>query len=96
MYKRQPECHIACSDTLKFGVIEKLARQFAEHLPASQINLTDGVRITTEAGWCLIRASNTEAALVVRAEGQDPDALDSFVTLIKDQLGQAGVVWDGP
>ena len=90
-----PECHIACSDTLKFGVIEKLARQFSELLPASQINLTDGVRITTESGWCLIRASNTEAALVVRAEGQDTDALDIFVTLIKDQLGQAGVVWDG-
>ena len=91
-----PECHIACSDTLKFGVIEKLARQFSEHLPASQINLTDGVRITTESGWCLIRASNTEAALVVRAEGQDADALDSFVTLIKEQLGRAGIHWDGP
>ena len=86
-----PECHIACSDTLKFGVIEKLARQFSEFLPASQINLTDGVRITTESGWCLIRASNTEAALVVRAEGQDTDALDSFVTLIKDQLARPGL-----
>ena len=91
-----PECHIACSDTLKFGVIEKLARQFSEQLPASQINLTDGVRITTDSGWCLIRASNTEAALVVRAEGQNTESLNNFITMIKDQLARAGVVWDGP
>ena len=91
-----PECHIDCPDDQKFGVIKTLAHEFSNELPAKQINLTDGVRITTEAGWCLIRASNTEGALVVRAEGQDAESLASFVTLIKTQLAKAGIVWEGP
>ena len=91
-----PECHIACDDTKKFGVIEKLARQFGAMLPAEQINLIDGVRITTTKGWCLIRASNTEGALVVRAEGRDNKSLDEFISLIKEQLASADIIWDGP
>lgn len=91
-----PECHIDCPDDQKFGVIKTLAHEFSNELPAKQINLTDGVRITTEAGWCLIRASNTEGALVVRAEGQDVESLAGFVTLIKTQLAKAGIVWEGP
>ena len=91
-----PECHIVCPDDEKFGVIEAVAHAFSNALPAKQINLTDGVRITTEAGWCLIRASNTEGALVVRAEGQDPESLEGFITLIQTQLANAGLVWDGP
>jgi len=91
-----PECHIACDDTKKFGVIEKLARQFGAILPAEQINLIDGVRITTTKGWCLIRASNTEGALVVRAEGQDNNSLDEFISLIKSQLASADIIWEGP
>ena len=90
-----PECHIACDDTKKFGVIEKLARQFGAMLPAEQINLIDGVRITTTKGWCLIRASNTEGALVVRAEGRDNNSLDEFISLIKEQLASADIIWDG-
>ena len=91
-----PECHIDCPDDQKFGVIKTLAHEFSNELPAKQINLTDGVRITTDAGWCLIRASNTEGALVVRAEGQDAESLAGFVTLIKTQLAKAGIVWEGP
>lgn len=91
-----PECHIPCPDDKKFGVIETLAQAFLNALPAKQINLTDGVRITNEAGWCLIRASNTEGALVVRAEGQDAESLAGFITLIKSHLAKAGLVWDGP
>ena len=48
-----PECHIDCPDDQKFRVIKTLAHEFSNALPAKQINLTDGVRITTEAGWCL-------------------------------------------
>ena len=65
-------------------------------LPAEQINLIDGVRITTTKGWCLIRASNTEGALVVRAEGRDNNSLDEFISLIKEQLASADIIWDGP
>ena len=40
-----------------------------------------------------MRASNTEAALVVRAEGTSVDALDQLVKNIETALGIAGLNW---
>jgi len=91
-----PECHIACPDDEKFSVMEQLSRQMSELMPTDQINLTDGVRLNDETGWCLVRASNTEGALIVRAEGHDESALNRFIDLIRGQLATAGIIWDGP
>ena len=91
-----PECHISCPDEEKFAVIERLSRQIGALWPAEQINLIDGVRLTTPAGWCLIRASNTEPALVARAEGSDQADLDEMVSFLRTQLKEAGLSWDGP
>ena len=44
-------------------------------------------------GWWLVRASNTEAALVVRAEGISIEALDRLVKNIETALGAAGLNW---
>ena len=91
-----PECHIHCSDSEKFTVVEQLSRQVSAVMPTEQINLIDGVRLTTASGWCLIRASNTEPALVVRAEGENQGALDQMVEFLHNQLKEAGISWDGP
>jgi len=91
-----PECHIPCSDHEKFGIIETIAHQISEKLSADHINLTDGIRVTKDKGWFLIRASNTEGALVVRAEAVDAEHLQEFITMIKDELAVAGLVWAGP
>lgn len=91
-----PECHIACADTVKFGVIEQLAQQIQALYPVEQINLTDGVRVTTDKGWCLIRASNTEGALVARAEGADEASRNDLIAMMQAQLETAGLKWDGP
>jgi len=40
-----------------------------------------------------VRASNTEAALVVRAEGSNPDALDRLIKNIESALAAAGMNW---
>ena len=34
----------------------------------------DGVRVRTADGWWLLRASNTQAVLVARAESATPEA----------------------
>jgi phosphomannomutase len=57
------------------------------------LTLIDGVRVRTGDGWWLVRASNTEAALVVRAEGSNPDALDRLVKNIESALAVAGMDW---
>ena len=91
-----PECHIHCSDSEKFTVVERLSRQMNAIMPAEQINLIDGVRLTTASGWCLIRASNTEPALVTRAEGENQAALDEMIQFVRKQLREAGISWNGP
>lgn len=90
-----PECRIACDDNVKFSVMDTLSQQMSATFRSDQLNLLDGVRLTTEQGWCLIRPSNTEGALIARAEGRSEDALDDMVTLLSDQLASVGIIWDG-
>ena len=88
-----PELHIACSDTEKFPLMERLSTFAKSNYNQDQITLIDGVRVRTKDGWWLVRASNTEAALVVRAEGNSIKALDRLVKNIEAALRAAGLEW---
>ena len=88
-----PEMHIACADTEKFPLIDRLAAHVKTSYHSQDLTLIDGVRVRTRDGWWLVRASNTEAALVVRAEGINPDALDRLVKNIESALAVAGINW---
>ncbi|OYY04417.1 MAG: phosphomannomutase [Acidocella sp. 35-58-6] len=61
-----PEIRFDCAEDRKFAVVEEVA----ERLKASGETVcdTDGVRVNTADGWWLLRASNTQAVLVARAE----------------------------
>ena len=56
------------------------------------MNRTDGARVTTEDGWWLLRASNTQDVLVARAEARTKEGLDRLVEQIDEQLAESGVV----
>ena len=47
------------------------------------------------ARW-FVRASNTEAALVARAEGKTPAILRRLIKDIEAALSAAGLKWTGP
>jgi len=50
------------------------------------INTVDGLRITFERGWGLLRASNTEPVLSLRFEGEtEADAL-RYKQIVQDAL----------
>ena len=68
-----PEIRIEVPEADKFTIVERVARRLARR--GAQVDTTDGVRVTTDDGWWLLRASNTQAALVARAEGADAGAL---------------------
>ena len=92
-----PELHIACADEKKFTAMEALADYAARHAaPADEINDIDGVRLTNDEGWWLIRASNTEAKLVVRAEGRDRDALLAMLASVQSHLAAIDIDWTPP
>ena len=88
-----PELNIACPDTEKFPLVERLSTFAKSHYDHDHLTLIDGVRVRTIDGWWLVRASNTEAALVARAEGSSIEALERLVKNIETALGAAGLTW---
>ncbi len=60
-----PELRVACADEKKFAVVQKIAEEFSK---THNVITIDGARIIFENGWGLVRASNTQAILVLRFE----------------------------
>jgi phosphomannomutase len=84
-----PELRFACDDTRKFAVIDEVrARLRGAGAAMSDI---DGVRVKTADGWWLLRASNTQAVLVARAEANDAAGLDRLKALLAEQLRASGI-----
>ena len=91
-----PELRIDCPDTVKFDTMEKIRAHVLSGHDATNVNSIDGVRVRSGDGWWLIRASNTEAALVARAEAADRAALDRLLGDIETTLAAAGLDWKRP
>jgi len=49
------------------------------------------VRVLTEDGWWLLRASNTQAVLVARAEAASPEGLERLKAALAQQLEASGL-----
>ena len=47
---------------------------------------TSTLRVLFEDGWGLARASNTQPALVLRAEGKTPEALLQIEQALEDEI----------
>jgi phosphomannomutase len=56
-----------------------------------QVDAVDGVRVTTAEGWWLLRASNTQAVLVARAEANDEAGLEKVKAALRAALKSGGV-----
>ena len=84
-----PERRLPVDETRKVAiVIDVLDRLTAA---GAAVDRTDGARVTTLDGWWLLRASNTEAALTIRAEADDDAGLARLVAAIDAQLVASGV-----
>jgi phosphomannomutase len=69
-----PELNVTCAEGEAHAVVDKLIQQASFAAPA-KISTIDGVRVDWPDGFGLIRASNTTPVLVLRFEGQTPEAL---------------------
>lgn len=84
-----PEVRFDCPDEQKVSVIEAVrTRLKAEGATMSEV---DGVRVSRPQGWWLLRASNTQAVLVARAEADHQDNLDHLMDELKIYLAAAGI-----
>ena len=83
-----PEMRVDAPEAEKFAIVERAAQHFASLYP---VNTIDGVRITFPKGWGLVRASNTQAILVLRFEATDSAALDAYRGEVVGWLAGQGV-----
>jgi len=83
-----PEIRVDCADDRKFGIVAEAAAHFASQYPVSTI---DGVRISYDDGWGLLRASNTQPVLVLRFEATSAEARDGHQAEVMAWLAERGV-----
>ena len=73
-----PEIRLPCPESEKFKIVEAIAEQFRREQSVIDVIDLDGARIVMEGGWGLIRASNTQAALVLRFEAENEGRLEEI------------------
>jgi phosphomannomutase len=87
-----PEVRFHVPAERKFDIAPEIkARLLAAVAKDVSINDIDGVRVTTPDGWWLMRPSNTEDVLTLRAEGFSPEGLERLKGQLVDQLAKSGV-----
>ncbi len=87
-----PEIRFHVPAERKFDIAPEIkARLKQEAAKDIEIIDIDGVRVTTPDGWWLMRPSNTEDALTIRAEGFNAEGLERLKNQLIDQLKKSGI-----
>ncbi len=80
-----PELRTDCPDETKFDVVAKVAEYFAK---TNEVITIDGARILFEHGWGLVRASNTQAILVLRFEADSDEYLVAIRQIVETKISE--------
>jgi phosphomannomutase / phosphoglucomutase len=84
-----PEIRFDCPDDRKFEIVRRAAEFFRKQHDVIDI---DGVRVNFGDGWGLVRASNTQPALVMRFEAKSPERLAEIRATFEDKLKELGAI----
>lgn len=84
-----PELRFPVAEERKFVAIRDVQARLRD--AGAAMRLIDGVRVQRDEGWWLLRASNTEAAIIARAEAKDESGLAQLLAEIDSQLALAGI-----
>ena len=85
-----PELRLPCEEARKFAVVEEVKAELRRR--AAEFVDIDGVRVRTPEGWWLLRASNTQAVIVARAEASSEAGLASVKAALAAALAPSGLV----
>jgi len=84
-----PELRFPCDEARKFAVMRDVAARLQQ--AGATVTDIDGVRVQTADGWWLLRASNTQAVLVARAEADSAAGLERLKAALVAQLAASGL-----
>lgn len=77
-----PEIRKEVPEDHKFEIVAEVQKAF----PEFETNTLDGIRVTFDHGWGLVRASNTQAVLVLRFEADSEERLQEYQRLVEERL----------
>jgi len=80
-----PEIRVECDDARKFDLVQQMVDYYRRTHELVDI---DGARIRFDGGWALVRASNTQPALVLRFEADSEHRLQSIRSEVESVLGR--------
>jgi phosphomannomutase/phosphoglucomutase len=93
-----PEIRVDCPDDQKFQFVAAVTQRFQEisatqdltttKLPIRELITIDGIRVRFDHGWGLIRASNTQPALVLRFEAISQEQLSQIRVYMESILAE--------
>jgi phosphomannomutase/phosphoglucomutase len=78
-----PEIRVDCPDDIKFRIVEQATEYFRQRYPVIDV---DGMRVRFSDGWGLLRASNTQPALVLRFEAASQERLEEIRGMIEARV----------
>ena len=84
-----PELRFPCPESRKFAVVAEVKERLAT--AGAEVSDIDGVRVSTQDGWWLLRASNTQDVLVARAEAGTEAGLARLKAQLGEQLSRSGL-----
>ncbi len=84
-----PELRFNGEEARKFEVVREVKERLAAE--GAKVQDVDGVRVLTEDGWWLLRASNTQAVLVARCEASSEAGLERLKAQLVKQLVASGL-----
>ena len=84
-----PELRFSCPEDRKFVVPQEVLGRLRDS--GADFSAIDGVRVSTNDGWWLLRASNTQDVLVARCESGSEEGLDRLKSALIGQLAQSGI-----
>jgi phosphomannomutase/phosphoglucomutase len=78
-----PEIRVDCPDDIKFQIVERATEHFRQGYHVIDV---DGMRVTFRDGWGLLRASNTQPALVLRFEAASEERLEEIRGMVEAKV----------
>lgn len=94
-----PEIRIDCPDDRKAAVINDIKAIFKElkeglrpfkddRVKIKEIHDIDGIRVVFDNGWGLLRASNTQPAIIMRVEAVNQESLVLYKEILNEHLNR--------
>jgi phosphomannomutase/phosphoglucomutase len=84
-----PELRIDVDDEAKFAIVARVTERLRRDPQVQSVVDIDGVRAKLDGGWGLVRASNTQPALVMRCEARSEARLAEIKALIDAHVAEA-------